>query len=446
MAAFAVAGVVWAAVFWRRGGTLIAGCLAVMLAGACFSVPFFKIEAGPAPLTIDRIAFALLCVAFIFAWRWGLTSPKPISRADFITLVFVAAVTLSALTADFTAKNFQGLSWLIIYYWMPLGMYWIARYVVDDERSQKILFASLAVFGVYLALTGLAEYKEAWSVVFPSYIQATPSSEAEFVGRARGPFLNPIGNGITLCVCLGASLMLWPGSTRRRQLLVAAAAAVITLGIGLTLTRSVWMSGGLTLAICVGLALPWNWRLPLLGGAALVAMLLTVAQWDNLVAFKRDKNLSADKTAESVELRPVLARIAWLMFQDRPLFGCGYSQYGQEHLAYLNDRSTNLPLEKGRPYIQHNVFLSLLTETGAIGVGLFIMTLSFWTRDAWRLWRSTCSPLGARQCGMLALVAVGAYALNGMFHEVSVIPMDNMTLFFLTGVMSGRSIGQTSRA
>ena len=33
-----------------------------------------------------------------------------------------------------------------------------------------------------------------------------------------------------------------------------------------SLTRSVWMGGILVLALAVGLALPWNWRLPLLGG------------------------------------------------------------------------------------------------------------------------------------------------------------------------------------
>ena len=44
--------------------------------------------------------------------------------------------------------------------------------------------------------------------------------------------------------------------------------------IYVSLTRSVWMGGMLALALVVGLAIPWNWRLPLLGGG-----LLTVASW-----------------------------------------------------------------------------------------------------------------------------------------------------------------------
>ena len=132
-----------------------------------------------------------------------------------------------------------------------------------------------------------------------------------------------------------------------------------------------------------------------------------------------------------------MAVVAWQMFLDRPLFGCGYSQYKTEHLNYVSDRSTNLPLERARGYIPHNVAFSLLTETGLIGFGLFAAMLAYWARDAWRLWREASLPLWARQQGLLLLVALGVYLINGMFHDVSVVPMANMTLFFLAGITAG---------
>jgi O-antigen ligase len=223
-------------------------------------------------------------------------------------------------------------------------------------------------------------------------------------------------------------------------LLIAAAFAVLA-AIGATLTRSVWMSGAFAIALAVGLALPWRWRLPLLAGGVAAAGLLTAVQWDNLVEFKRDKALEADKTAESVELRPIMATVAWQMFRDRPLFGCGYNQYGTEHLNYVSDRSTEFPLEHARGYIPHNVALSVLTETGLVGLGLFAATLGLWGRDAWRLWRNANLPLWARQLGLLFLTALGAYVINGMFHDVSVVPMANMTLFFLAGVTAAAKQG-----
>jgi hypothetical protein len=363
---------------------------------------------------------------------------------------------------------------------MPFAIYWIARQMVIGERTCTCLFASLAVFGVYLAVTAFAEHYEISWAVFPRYIIDTAAqADAEFVGRARGPYLTPIGNGIALAICLGASLMLWPrgllhfrglshfsrreelsnaNSPGRRekwdcplsgagywsdirfragQLLLIPLFLLLLAALYFTLTRSVWMGGALTLAVIVGLALPWNWRMPLLVGGLLVAVVISATQWERLMAFKRDKNLDAGKVADSVELRPVLAQIAWNMFCDRPLFGCGYGQYTKEHVNYLADRSTETVLEKGRPYIQHNVVLSLLTETGLLGLGLFLTLNVLWTIDAWRLWRSWSAPLAIRQMGLLMLAAEGVYFLNGMFHDVSVVSMANMTLFFLAGINAG---------
>jgi hypothetical protein len=39
--------------------------------------------------------------------------------------------------------------------------------------------------------------------------------------------------------------------------------------------------------------------------------------------------------------------------------------------------------------------------------------------------------------GLLMLVALGDYFINGMFHDVSLIPTMNLALFFLAGVTAG---------
>lgn len=431
------AGLIWGLILFLRGG-LLGGCLAVLLAGTCFSVPFFKLELGPVPLTADRLLLVLLVVQYIFWRRWGLADPKPIGKPEILLLAFVGLLVFSTFSADWQARNYQPLSWLIISYLMPATVYWIARQANYSERAVLAMFGCFAVFGVYLALTALAEHFEAWRLVFPPYIATTAAqADAEFVGRARGPLLNPIANGVLLATCLGSAILWWPRLHRAQQLLLMAIVLLFLAALYCTLTRSVWMGGVLALALAIGLSLPWNWRLPLLVGGLLVAVLVTATQWENLMAFKRDKALGAEKTAESVELRPIMARIAWLMFLDRPIFGCGYAQYGPEHRNYLPDRSTDLPLERARGYIPHNVVFSLLTETGLVGLGLFAAIMFFWTRDAWQLWANIDLPLWARQQGLLMMIAVGAYFINGMFHELSVQPMMNMTLFFLAGVTEG---------
>jgi O-antigen ligase len=433
----AVAGVIWGAVVFLRGG-LLGGCLAVLLAGTCFSVPFFKIELGPVPLTADRLLLLLLVGQYLLWRRWGLADPKPLGKPEIILIVFTGMMAASTFSHDWAASNYQPVSWLILYYLMPAVVYWIARQANYSERAVLALFGCLAAFGAYLAVTALAEYFKASWLVFPSYITTSAmDAKAEFVGRGRGPLLHPIGNGILLAICLSGTLCWWPRLNRLGQLLLAPLVLLLLAGMYVSLTRSVWMGGLLTLALAVGLALPWNWRVPLLGGGLLAGLLLVAAQWENLVAFKRDEALGAEKTAESVELRPIMAVVTWHMFLNRPLFGCGYSQYKTEHENYVSDRSTGLSLERARGYIPHNVVFSLLSETGLVGLGLFLMMIGFWTRDAWRLWRDATIPLWARQQGLLMLIALGAYFINGMFHDVSAIPMANMTLFFLAGVTAG---------
>ncbi len=211
--------------------------------------------------------------------------------------------------------------------------------------------------------------------MFPKYIATTAAqADAEFVGRGAGPLLNPIANGILLAICLGSALMWWPRLQRPGQLLLIGI-AMLLFWRGSYCTPDPQRVDGRD---------PGAWRWPSgwpcrgVGGCrcwaadVLAAALVAATQWENLLSFKRDEALAAEKTAESVELRPIMAVVAWHMFLDRPLLGCGYSQYKTEHRNYLSDRSTDLPLERARDYIPHNVVLSLLTETGLVGLGLFV--------------------------------------------------------------------------
>ncbi|MGH7137958.1 MAG: hypothetical protein ACREHD_19590, partial [Pirellulales bacterium] len=123
------------------------------------------------------------------------------------------------------------------------------------------------------------------------------------------------------------------------------------------------------------------------------------------------------------------------------LFGCGFGHYRECYVEVLGDRDTELPLDKSRPYVQHNVWLALLTETGLAGTGLFTLLLGLWLRDAWRLWRST-EPLWARQFGLLFLASFGSYFANAMFQDLTIIPMVNMVLFFLAGLSTSAAVRQ----
>jgi O-antigen ligase len=194
------------------------------------------------------------------------------------------------------------------------------------------------------------------------------------------------------------------------------------------------MGAGLGVVIIVGVSMPRHWRAPVLGAAVLSAGIFAAANWEQFVAFKRDKNLTARETADSVTLRPAMAQVAWLMILDKPVFGCGFGQYIPEHKNYLSDRSTDLLLERTRNYAPHNLLFGVATESGLVGLGLFLALLCAWGVDAWHLWRAADAPLWSRQQGLFFLAVLSAYLVNGMFHHIALIPMSNLLLFFVAGM------------
>jgi len=246
--------------------------------------------------------------------------------------------------------------------------------------------------------------------------------------------MNPSGNGFLISISLTACLLGIIQSGRRGKLLYGAAFTVLLIGLYSTLTRSVWLGGFAGLAM-VGFFYAPRW-LRVLGLAAFVllagASLLGVR--DQLVRMKRDKNLTAADAEKSVKLRPLLAVIAWEMFKDRPMTGHGFGRYGQAKDRFHTIRSYDLPLEDARNYVQHNVFLSVLVDTGLIGLGLVLSWLMMIVGVAWTLANNTLSRPQARLIGLLLMGTMAAYLGNGMFHDIMIIPMVHMFLFFIAGI------------
>jgi O-antigen ligase len=357
-------------------------------------------------------------------------------RADWVLFSFLAVLTFSTFTHDWNFEKGQPLAHLVIYWFIPGSVYWIARQSSLNERNIKGVFIALALFGIYLTVTALTEATGQWSLVFPEYIA---SPKHQYFGRARGPFLNPVALGIYLTTAVTAAMMFWPRLRRPGQLLLLLFSSIASAAFLATLTRSVWLGGALSAVIFLGLVLPRRWRVLLVGAGLGVLLVLFVMKTDSILNIKRDEKLDAAASAESVELRPILANVAWNMFLDKPLFGFGFGQYDRERLPYLADRSGELPLDKSRPYVQHNTFLALLTENGLAGMGLFVLLLVLWISNARALWTDQSAPLPLRQIGLVFMVIMGIYLANAMFHDTSIIDGVNILVFFMAGLTSGLS-------
>jgi O-antigen ligase len=82
--------------------------------------------------------------------------------------------------------------------------------------------------------------------------------------------------------------------------------------------------------------------------------------------------VSALRTADTLNSRLVVYRDTWRMAQERPWFGWGFDTYGDVFRIYNSQRSA----EGWTPYYReaHSDWLQLLAETGRIGLGLLVLT------------------------------------------------------------------------
>ena len=84
--------------------------------------------------------------------------------------------------------------------------------------------------------------------------------------------------------------------------------------------------------------------------------------------------------------------------------------------------------------MQHNVVLSYLTETGVLGIAALFGLWSMIVVSACKVWSSRSLPTANRTWGLITLAFIINYLINGMFHDVSIIPMANTYLLYFAGL------------
>lgn len=431
VALFSIASLIWLVPIVQQG-RLLAIAMLTLGVGTVFGPYFFAIE-GPMQISLDRILWVAMLILCIAGWRFGQIHLVGMTRMDWMMLALVVWMLGCSLGGGPTLPNSSPpLARWLFYFAMPAGMYVIARIVPVLRTDVQWLQRGIIGLGFYLSITALLETSGLHTFVLPSYI--VDPEYWEFFGRGRGPLMNPAGNGFVMSIALTACMVRLIQTNRRGKLLCIVALLILPCGLYATMTRSVWLGGIATLAI-VGLV--YSPKVVRILGIVLVFILLCVSALgvkDQIIRMKRDKNLSAAEAEKSIKLRPLLAIVAWEMFKDRPMTGHGLARYEQHRGPFHTERRYGLPLEQARNYVQHNVFLSILVDTGLIGLGILVSWMIMIAAIAWKLARHRQSWPETRSIGVLMLGALLAYISNGMFHDVSIIPMTHMFLFFIAGI------------
>jgi O-antigen ligase len=395
---------------------------------------FWNAHVGPLPLTLDRLLLIGMVAAFVAQWRWGRIERKPLTGTDWLLaamLVVLTASTIFAGTPDVLPKQVSSPMWrLVMSFLVPATLYWVLRQAPLSHRAWCTWLAVLTGLGVYLSLTAVAEVANAWGLVFPRYI-ADPKLGIHF-GRARGPDLNSASLGVYVTMCLWCAWTLRPQVSRAWQLVLLASIPLMALAVFFTYTRSTWI-GLLASAAVVGfLELPRAWRLPLFSLAGLAGMLVAAVAWNDVVGLEREG--SAGESHHSVDQRTSFAYVSWQMFRDNPVLGVGFGRFYDRKMPYLSDRSQQFELESLRELHHHNTLLSVLVETGLIGLAAFVAVLVALARNAWQLARDPRIEGWMRSQGVLMLAVLVTYLSSAVFHDLTLLPSQQWLLFAFAGL------------
>lgn len=432
---FLLAILPWAApVLWQIRP--VQAVVSILLLGTVLGPPFFAID-GPFQVSLDRLVWLGLMLVMTLRMLRGGERIDSLDRLDIILVGFVAWTLLSCVRFGFTNAPQPPISRWFFMLVMPCTLYFCLRLRQgSDEQSLHKIVDTLttAIIGLstYLALTAVFETSNVHALIFPRFI--SDPQVWEFFGRGRGPLLNPVGNGILMTIGLAACLARFFSASRVGQAFYAGLALIALIGCYCTLTRSVWVGAAVTIGSIGLLYAPLKLRITAVMGVVLIGGLMLGGLKDSILEIKRDKNLTAADAAKSVELRPLLAVVAWEMFKDRPLAGHGYGQYLLAAEPYHTVRSYGLPLETVRPYIQHNIFLATVVDLGLIGLAMQVLLLGSLGCISWQLCCRDANGSPQRTLGMIMIGMLSGYLVNGMFHDVAIIPMVNMYLLGMAGL------------
>jgi O-antigen ligase len=309
-------------------------------------VPFYE---------IDRVAFLLLVV--------GVTVRAVVMRRRLVVVERATwpmiGLTLLAV-ASVIGQPFDNRTWCLLAakFLVPFALFHLAGLVFREERRLRQFEGFALVVLAYLCFTAIAFLVGAKSLIFPRFI--LDESLGYHVDRARGPLLQAVANGVSLNM-LGVLALHAFLRGRIRGVRAAVLLASLPVAILATMTRAVWLSFAVSVAVLIFRA--HNRRLRLICVA--VTMVGTLGLLITL-SFDDQRRALTERLKESgpLDFRKAVYTGGWQMFLEKPLTGWGINQMPAELARHVSGY-------KEKELYPHNTYLELLVEHGVFGLALY---------------------------------------------------------------------------
>jgi O-antigen ligase len=343
----------------------------VGLCGLVF-ISFLERYAGmTGALSLTKVLGALL----VFAWLAIVTTrsanePRAlVGREPLLTaalILFTAWVAMSLVWAEAPADARTSLQRFVLNF----TLFPIALLAIRTPRHMLWVVAAFILGALAAATLGIAE--------------GTVGAE-ETEGRLKGAGLNPNQLGsylvvaMVLCAALAANRR-WPPIAR---VVLAGAAAFAGASVFLTLSRGALV--GLATALILAPFVVGSRRRARTVAMVAVVVLGTVG-WYAVVASDQAIERVTNPERGGGSGREDLWKVGWRMVEDKPVYGVGAGNFPVSSIHYLlrpgaTQRDAFIVDEKK---VAHNIYLTVVSELGVVGLLLFLLIIVVCLRSTWR--------------------------------------------------------------
>ncbi|MDP6634343.1 MAG: O-antigen ligase family protein [Phycisphaerae bacterium] len=305
---------------------------------------------------------------------------------------------------------------------LPFIMLCLVYNVVSKENQAIWPFVLVSVFGWYALYIGYLQFAYGagmhWanSLIWPDYIVA--ANQAIDLERARGPFRGA-GAQSTFLVAMFYMNMF---SIRRIRGLYRIAIGVQLLLIPPAIFFTGVRAGYVAFLLCGIVWFLWAERRRAgrlkLAVAAMVISIGAIVFWGNLSGTDRRSGGVAQEGP--IRARRILAAQAWELLQTHPLTGVGFGHFIDHQIQMPRDPESLSGLRLVM-VAQHNVFLTMVSEAGLIGlVGLLAVFIAVF-RESVSLYRKippNASGWVSREFVVAFWIIMLNYIVCGMFRDI----------------------------
>lgn len=383
-------------------------------------------------ITIPRVGIVVLGALFVVMVMMGRLRLRWPGAIGVWLAVVITYFTISAFMSGFETRSQLTVHYRLIGgYLFPVAIFVFMLHGFRREIDFKHVAVFFAALSVYLVFTGWCEQFKVKQLLWPAFI-ADPNVGIHY-GRVRGPFVSSPQMGLALVYCFFSNLVLAKNSDRLRWPLLGTNALMLPV-IFWTRTRSVWLAFVLCLFV-------WMWysrrrmsRVVIVTTLTALAVLVSVANMENFRGEDRAKGGLTD--VGPIMLRIGLAQMSWDMVKDHPLFGVGFGHFRDVAPNYARDPSSPYTAF-GTSALEHNNLLSIVSETGFLGLVLYlglVITLLKISVAVYRRLPENAGGFISRDMIVLYWILATAYFCDGMFRETSDSPFANCLFYGLTAM------------